>query len=426
MAITQPWMPGVQKIDRGGGTPVSSDGPTVVVLHTTETKNPASYAGTEPHFEVSPSNTIQYVSLANTAKALYNAPGGVETNRRRGRIIQIEIVGYAGSIADISDAHLDRIAEVLRFVRAQLPFPLAGPPQGFHGADEGIYPYIASEGSPIRFSFAAWEAFGGICGHQHVPENDHWDPGHFPLARLLQRLGATSQPPPPSTGVPPFEGGPYGEGDEGVGVRVVQTKLIELGYPVGASGADGDFGPATDGAVRAFQRDHGLNDDGVVGQLTWNAMWTVKPAQPPVPPAPPAPLLILTAQHSHQVLEVQGASDSNGAAIGQWPLNSGKHQMVRLHQVPNEDQFVVVFEHNGKALDEDSGGSGRVQLWEVNGWLNQRWRFVPKAGGTFQLINVASGRALDVYGNDPNPGQVVTAYQPNDGLNQLWTITVVG
>ncbi len=166
------WMPDVRHVDRGGGTPVQTVGPVAIVLHTTETQNRASYKGSEPHFEVDRDGSVlQYISLGKTAKALYNYPTGAETNRRGGRIIQFELVNRAADIETITDAQLDGLALAMRFVDSELPFAKAGPPQGFHGADEGIYPYLASEASPIRFTVAAWEAFGGICGHQHVIEN---------------------------------------------------------------------------------------------------------------------------------------------------------------------------------------------------------------------------------------------------------------
>jgi nucleoid-associated protein YgaU len=38
---------------------------------------------------------------------------------------------------------------------------------------------------------------------------------------------------------------------------------------------DGDFGPKTEGAVKAWQKKHGLSPDGIVGLKTWNAMFNV-------------------------------------------------------------------------------------------------------------------------------------------------------
>lgn len=47
-----------------------------------------------------------------------------------------------------------------------------------------------------------------------------------------------------------------------------QQFLIDHGYDLGPSGADGVNGPRTKAAVRAWQRDHGLVEDGVVGPKT--------------------------------------------------------------------------------------------------------------------------------------------------------------
>ena len=58
----------------------------------------------------------------------------------------------------------------------------------------------------------------------------------------------------------------------GGAVRRLQTWLGDLGYDLGGYGADGDFGAATDAAVRMYQRDAGLTVDGIVGQKTWAAL----------------------------------------------------------------------------------------------------------------------------------------------------------
>ena len=61
-------------------------------------------------------------------------------------------------------------------------------------------------------------------------------------------------------------------GDEGNAVKQMQTNLIRLGYDCGKWGADGDFGDATEIALKEFQRQHGLEPDGVYGPKTEAAM----------------------------------------------------------------------------------------------------------------------------------------------------------
>lgn len=61
-------------------------------------------------------------------------------------------------------------------------------------------------------------------------------------------------------------------GMEGADVKELQTMLIELGYSCGRYGADGEFGDATEQAVRDFQRDTGCAVDGKVGVETVSAL----------------------------------------------------------------------------------------------------------------------------------------------------------
>ena len=47
--------------------------------------------------------------------------------------------------------------------------------------------YPSSYGnSSVRLSGAEWQNYYGWLGHQHVPENDHGDPGNIDFARVLQ------------------------------------------------------------------------------------------------------------------------------------------------------------------------------------------------------------------------------------------------
>lgn len=67
-----------------------------------------------------------------------------------------------------------------------------------------------------------------------------------------------------------FAASVYEEGDFGQEVAQVQAKLAALGYAAGS--ADGEFGSMTTSAVKAFQKDRGLDADGVVGPDTYRAL----------------------------------------------------------------------------------------------------------------------------------------------------------
>jgi lysozyme len=58
-------------------------------------------------------------------------------------------------------------------------------------------------------------------------------------------------------------------GADGKAVKRLQRALTDAGHAVAV---DGDFGPATKRAVKAFQAAKGLTADGVVGPATWAAL----------------------------------------------------------------------------------------------------------------------------------------------------------
>ncbi|WP_158548801.1 peptidoglycan-binding protein [Blastococcus sp. TF02A-26] len=79
---------------------------------------------------------------------------------------------------------------------------------------------------------------------------------------------AATPVPAPAAGRPTLR-----RGDTGGHVQALQQRL-RTAYPAYAGHlvVDGDFGPATEAAVREFQRRSRLDVDGVVGRNTWRAL----------------------------------------------------------------------------------------------------------------------------------------------------------
>lgn len=66
--------------------------------------------------------------------------------------------------------------------------------------------------------------------------------------------------------------GPITRGDRGPAVEDVQSRLLALGYDLGPTGVDGVFLGETLAAVRTFQHERGIDEDGIVGDHTWSAL----------------------------------------------------------------------------------------------------------------------------------------------------------
>lgn len=61
-------------------------------------------------------------------------------------------------------------------------------------------------------------------------------------------------------------------GSKGELVKEAQRLLSDRGYNLGKYGVDGDFGKATEAAVKRFQKDWGLKQDGIIGPQTWEKL----------------------------------------------------------------------------------------------------------------------------------------------------------
>ena len=94
--------------------------------------------------------------------------------------------------------------------------------------------------------------------------------------------GATPTPVPEATPAPGYEesGIPaeasyetLRRGTMSAEVAMMQQALIDLGYLTGEP--DGNYGSATERAVRAFQKNNGMNDDGTAGSATLSLMYSI-------------------------------------------------------------------------------------------------------------------------------------------------------
>lgn len=95
-------------------------------------------------------------------------------------------------------------------------------------------------------------------------------PAYATAASGSTRAPTPAQPAAQPTAVPAFPGVTK-LGSRGPAVSAVQQRLHDRGWSIAT---DSVFGSVTEHVVKLFQRERGLADDGVVGPLTWKALWT--------------------------------------------------------------------------------------------------------------------------------------------------------
>lgn len=294
-----PWVPGA-RCSSGDYT----GGPAKALLHATIAPSMAlpGYAnqGMAPHetlrWDAVKKKLIanQHYWFNNFAKALANAPGGVETNRDS--VLQWELAGYLGAngatvprgefdILTAPDTYWEQVADHI------------GPTIVSWDIQQTIYPTAAG-----RMSYSQWDNFSGLCTHADVPENNHWD---LPipdgavqiLAKKIWTTGAVVIRPPASTVPSAFKVAPryplpvghvfgwrtgpatmhsgYYSATDRANIRIWQNKMKDRGWKIDV---DGFYGQETHDVAKAFQEEKHLNPkgkpgDGLIGSSTWKSAW---------------------------------------------------------------------------------------------------------------------------------------------------------
>jgi len=198
-----------QKAFYGGGSAMEVN---VGVIHTTEGKTLPTYDGGKsapnvtgvPDIKNKKINWFQHFDVDRSARALVNKAGGAETNTLNA--FQIELVGTcdpatskkwrgAGTThifwPDAPEWALAEVAKLVKWLADNHGVPLKS------SVTWKAYP--ASYGANgVRLTNAQWTAYYGWLGHQHVPENDHGDPGNINMKRILElATGSTATPATP-------------------------------------------------------------------------------------------------------------------------------------------------------------------------------------------------------------------------------------
>jgi hypothetical protein len=217
----------------------------------------------------------QHISLDRTARALRHPAGTPETNHMGAHCIQIECVTYigdqpahgvVGNKGKLPPSLMAALAGLVREIVATLgninidEFPALWSDRDSHG-----------ETARQRLTEQQWESFNGICGHQHVPHNTHWDPGALDISSFVKLVkgGSAGSGATPSVGAVSFAADwPFilEKADRSDRVQVIRGALQMLGY--------GDFDPGdlysdkVVDAVTAFQKSERIGVDGIWGPQT--------------------------------------------------------------------------------------------------------------------------------------------------------------
>lgn len=193
-------------------------------------------------------------------------------------------------------------------------------------------------------------------------------------------------------------------------VKQIQRQLKKLGYYEGA--IDGIFGPGTESAVKAFQREEGLAVDGIVGPNTWAALFEEESAQPDFSEKPLAwRCLALTGSFEtgdpppECFAGLSGNFDGQGISMGclQWNLGQGTLQSMLSQMMKSHSNVMAdVFEERKSVLESVLDASYQEQMeWarsiQNSNELDEPWQSMFKELGhreAFQKIQVATAHEL--------------------------------
>ena len=148
--------------------------------------------------------------------------------------------------------------------------------------------------------------FSYDCQKRKVTDGPWTEWGKLPESILTYVDGAAEPVKAPELGERTLS-----KGTIGADVKALQEALMELGFSLPKYGADGDYGTETEGTVKAFQRERGLEVTGVFDTAAFKALKdamvpeTAKPVEEPdTPDGGSAPVYILIIEGTEEKLRL--------------------------------------------------------------------------------------------------------------------------
>lgn len=150
----------------------------------------------------------------------------------------------------------------------------------------------------------------------------------------------------------------------------------------------------------------------------------------PVQSVPDGEYMICNRGLGTAMLDISGASRSNGANAQLWEANGSGAQRFMISYDECAGAYEIMCAASGLALDVDCAdfsSGANVQQYARNGSAAQRWLITQRGDGAYTIASAGGpGLVLDAKWGSTSNGTNVQLYESNGSAAQSWRLAVTG
>lgn len=150
----------------------------------------------------------------------------------------------------------------------------------------------------------------------------------------------------------------------------------------------------------------------------------------PVQSVPDGEYMICNRGLGTAMLDISGASRSNGANAQLWETNGSGAQRFMISYDECAGAYEIMCAASGLALDVDCAdfsSGANVQQYARNGSAAQRWLITQRGDGAYTIASVGGpGLVLDAKWGSTSNGTNVQLYESNGSAAQSWRLAATG